>query len=323
MSKMTAFIITYNRLSMLKLTLKSILEQTYNEFEICILDNCSDDGTQSYIQELDNPKIRYVRHDKNLGGAGNTNYAFEHCQTEYFAVFHDDDILHSDLIEKEISYMDKHPGCTAVSCLANNINEKGERTRTIDAAKYQGRVYKGNEFFKEYLHHQATFTFPATIYRTSFFKTTGIKIVKEAGPCADVVLYMDIERNGGTLSEIPQVLIDYRIYTEQDSSLHLESMLIDLMRYLCSNEYYNKLLQNDQTGKKRYFKWFARRLMVRVASKHINGEQAINYLKEMQKVLQCSDGVYTALTILIHIEKRMPHITQGTYNLVKRNRMKR
>ena len=95
------------------------------------------------------------------------------------------------------------------------------------------------------------------------------------------------------------------------------------MRYLCSNEYYNKLLQNDQTGKKRYFKWFARRLMVRVASKHINGEQAINYLKEMQKVLQCSDGVYTALTILIHIEKRMPHITQGTYNLVKRNRMKR
>lgn len=284
-NKICIFLVTYNRKEYLKFALESVLNQSYEDFTITILDNCSTDGTKEYVESIIDKRIKYIRHEKNLGGLANIAYAFEHSEGEYFAVFHDDDILHPTLLEEEITYLEDHDECVAVSCLSNNIDEVGNYTKETNEGVHQIRNYSGKQFFEEYMNNQKSFTFPATLYRTNFIKLHKINIKSEPGPCTDVVLYMDIEKEGGMITEIPKVLIDYRIYKNQDSSLHLEEMLVKLINYLSEDEYYSQILKEDVVGQKKYFKWYFRRLLSREVSKCIKYDDAQNYLKIMNEVL--------------------------------------
>lgn len=94
------------------------------------------------------------------------------------------------------------------------------------------------------LEKQKNIVFPATMYRTDFIKDNNLYLRVEAGPCADVVLYMDIEKMGGKIAEIQYPLINYRIYANQDSSSNLEKMLISLISFLNKDNYYSELLKN-------------------------------------------------------------------------------
>ena len=278
-NKICIFLVTYNRKKYLKYALESVLNQSYGDFTLTILDNCSTDGTKEYVESILDQRIKYIRHEKNIGGLANIAYAFEHSEGEYFAVFHDDDILHSTLIEEEITYLEDHDECVAVSCLSNNIDENGNLINLINESKNKERKFTGNEFFTEYLNHQRSFTFPATMYRTSFIKNNFINIRSEPGPCFDVVLYMDIGKCGGTIVEIPKVLFDFRITKTQMSTTYLEDMLVKLIHYLSCNDYYRTLLMADHTGRTRFFKWYFRRLLARIISNCVNYGDAVKYLE--------------------------------------------
>ena len=174
--RITAFIVTYNRVEYLKKAIDSVLNQTCRDFELIILDNCSTDGTEEYVKSLNDDRITYIRHEKNIGGGGNIAYAFAHCKGDYFAVFHDDDVLHTNLLEEAAAYLDSHEQCAAVSCLSNIIDENGSYTRITDEAKAQERTFSGSGFFAEYINNQRNFVFPATLYRTAFIKEKQINM---------------------------------------------------------------------------------------------------------------------------------------------------
>lgn len=67
-TKIIALIVTYNRLEQLKYTIEKSLQ--FNFDELFIIDNASNDGTETYLQSLTNKNIRISRMTKNLGGAG-------------------------------------------------------------------------------------------------------------------------------------------------------------------------------------------------------------------------------------------------------------
>ena len=314
------YLVTYNRINYLKLALKSILNQTYSEFKLIVLDNCSTDGTEEYMKSLQDDRIQYIRHFQNIGGKENIRYAFDHCKSDYFAVFHDDDILKPNLLKEEIEYLEKNKNCVAVSCLANIIDENGKIIHLIDEKKYSKRSFSGTQFFTEYLNYQSHFIFPATVYRGEFIRRNEININLEVGPCYDVLLYFDIERKGGNIVEIPNVLMDYRIHTNQDSSLHLEKMLVQLIIYLSNDRYYHELLSNDLAGKKKYFYWYYKILLVRLTTKKLNYETADKYLEKMYGTLNLSILNYNILAYILKIVSIFDRIGFWGYKLIKRMR---
>lgn len=322
MRNIQIYITTYNRLPYLKMAISSILDQTFSDFSLYVLDNCSTDGTEEYVKSVDDERIHYIRHDKNIGGIGNIAYAFEHSEGEYFAVFHDDDILHSTLLEEEIAYLENHGDCVAVSCLSNNIDDVGNCIKKTNEGVHQIRNFSGKQFFEEYMNNQKSFTFPATLYRTNFIKIHKINIKSEPGPCADVVLYMDIEKEGGTITEIPKVLIDYRIYKNQDSSLHLEEMLVKLINYLSEDEYYSQILKEDVVGQKKYFKWYFRRLLSREVSKCIKYDDAQNYLKIMNESLGIPIKSVQSYKVLLWTANKLLVPANIAYRIVKKVKSK-
>lgn len=110
-------LLTYNHERLLPETVASILAQTFSGFELIISDDCSRDGTWTVIQDLAraDSRIRAIRPEKNLGMAGNANFAVSHAIGGYVAILHHDDLCSPQLLEKWMEVMTKHPNVGFVS----------------------------------------------------------------------------------------------------------------------------------------------------------------------------------------------------------------
>jgi|SaaInl8_200m_RNA_FD_contig_61_490630_length_1751_multi_5_in_0_out_0_1 glycosyltransferase involved in cell wall biosynthesis len=131
-SLVTICITTYNRKELLPLTLKSILNQTYKDIEIIIVDDFSSDGTQELIEnELLkwDRRIKYVRHSKNNGLAFGRNTAINNAKGKYFTFCDDDDEWEDNFIEEFVKIADSYGvswcfycGCKYKNLLGTMIN---------------------------------------------------------------------------------------------------------------------------------------------------------------------------------------------------------
>lgn len=86
-------VFTYNRASLLRDCITSILSQSFSDFELIISDNCSDDNTQEVSRSFIDERIRYFRNESNLGLRGNLEAGTTHAVGEIVFLMGDDDIL--------------------------------------------------------------------------------------------------------------------------------------------------------------------------------------------------------------------------------------
>ena len=107
--QVTVYICTHNRANLLAEAIRSVLSQTYADIAAVVLDNCSDDNTPDVVNSFDDPRLSYVRHEKEMYAALNWNSAIDRASTEYFCVFHDDDIMLPWMLEEEARRLDRHP----------------------------------------------------------------------------------------------------------------------------------------------------------------------------------------------------------------------
>ena len=89
--KVTVVITTYNRAGLLPRAVESVLAQTYTDYEIIIVDDCSSDNTQEVIAGFDDPRIHSFRHERNRGLSAARNTALFNARGEYVALLDDDD----------------------------------------------------------------------------------------------------------------------------------------------------------------------------------------------------------------------------------------
>ena len=96
----TIAIPTYNRAgSYLRETLAGAMNQTYENIEIIVSDNCSSDNTEAFIRGISDRRIRYFRHKTNIGANNNFNYCLEQANGDYFLLLQDDDMIDNDFVE--------------------------------------------------------------------------------------------------------------------------------------------------------------------------------------------------------------------------------
>jgi glycosyltransferase involved in cell wall biosynthesis len=91
---------TYNRADgYLKEAIQSVLNQTYPNLEIIVSDNCSSDDTGTVVKAFNDSRIRYHRHDVNIGPNNNFNFCLDQAQGAYFLLLHDDDLIDPDFFQ--------------------------------------------------------------------------------------------------------------------------------------------------------------------------------------------------------------------------------
>ena len=107
----TVYIPTFNRLELLQRAIESVRNQTYKNLEIIVVDDCSTDGTQKYLEQLakEDSRVRYFLKEKNSGACVSRNIAIENAKGEFITGLDDDDYFEKCRIEIFINAILKDP----------------------------------------------------------------------------------------------------------------------------------------------------------------------------------------------------------------------
>lgn len=99
---------SYNTSGFIRETIESVLNQTYQNFEIIIVDDCSTDSTDDVVAQINDERIKFIKNEKNSGAAVSRNRALIEAKGKWIAFLDSDDIWHPEKLEKQISFMEKN-----------------------------------------------------------------------------------------------------------------------------------------------------------------------------------------------------------------------
>jgi GT2 family glycosyltransferase len=182
-----ACVLTYNHANVIESTLQTILAQTVEGHEIVVSDDCSTDGTWEALCALSrsDSRVRAIRTPRNLGMAGNANFAIASTDRPYVALLHHDDLCAPDLLEKWRGVLVRHPD---VGFVFNAYANHG--TSRIDGHALRAERVDGPWFLEHFLLAQwgCPVRGTAMIRRTAWEASGGMR--EEFGLLADIDLWM-------------------------------------------------------------------------------------------------------------------------------------
>jgi glycosyltransferase involved in cell wall biosynthesis len=149
--KVSVLIPTFNYAHFLDETIQSALGQTFTDFELLIVDNCSDDDTATVVAAyLGDARVSYHRNEKNLGLVGNWNRCLELANGEYIKFLCADDKFEKTMLEKYVEVMDGDPGISLITCDKQAFGSKNHETITPVTYKQPGHKSVLDMLFNNY-----------------------------------------------------------------------------------------------------------------------------------------------------------------------------
>ncbi len=232
---LTIFILCHNRTAFAKQTINSVLAQTNREFRLIISDNSTNEELSGAVRS-EFPALELRRRVPSLSSADHFNQCISEVETDYFCLFHDDDLMKPDFVDSMLGTIKLYPMAVAYSCNAVIIDEANKPQRTSfesDAATLiiEGPHSLAGRYFSRFPNGIAPF--PAYIYRSEVIK--GIPINPQAGgKYSDVTWLLDISRRGSIVWNA-KTLIQYRMHSTNDGGIESTRDRLRLLGYLKAN----------------------------------------------------------------------------------------
>lgn len=161
---------TYNRIHTLPASVDSVLNQTYENLELIIMDDGSTDGTQEYVESITDKRVRYRRADKNMGPSAARNMGAELARGEYLAFQDSDDAWEPDKLDKQMKLMLDNSELAMVYSEFGFYRD-GELTVIIPSPKIPSEQKHGDLFF--YLLHYPLISTQTMLIKTKEFIAAG------------------------------------------------------------------------------------------------------------------------------------------------------
>ena len=218
--KVSVVIATYNRLEYLRDALVSVLNQSFGDFEIIISDDASLVDIKGMIDEFDDSRIRYYRHEKNLGISANKAFVLAQAKGEFVASLDDDDAWEPTYLSSLIPVLIENPELIVAACDHYIMDAHGdidlalsqENTRRWKRDQMQEGIYK--PFQELALINNSICTASAAIIRREMVPWQELEMV---GVYWDMYLSYLLSRGGMGLYYSPQYLVRYRIHEQSET----------------------------------------------------------------------------------------------------------
>lgn len=200
MPKVTFFMPVYNRAHTVRESVDSVLAQTFEDFELLLIDDGSTDDSVAIIEAYDDSRIRLVRHEQNQGIPKTRNEGLREARGEYLAILDSDDLAHPRRLEKQVRVLDENPRVAAVGSWLKKIDEKGHTKgillRPVGARRIHARI-----------PFTSCFKNPAMTARTELMREFGYR--EQFVYCQDIDMWarMSVEYQ---FTNIPEFLTHYR-----------------------------------------------------------------------------------------------------------------
>ena len=202
MAKVTVLMPTYNVAPYVKEAVDSVLRQTYRDFELLIMDDCSTDNTVEVVRSIDDPRIRIVQNEKNVGLAENLNRGLALIETEYVARMDGDDIAEPYWLEHEVSVLDSHPD---IGICSGGFERFG-------ATKSLVRFPERHEDIQANMLFECSVIVPT--FRMSLYRDHGLRYRSDAFPAEDYRFWAECLRVT-KIYNLQETLFHYRMHPSQ------------------------------------------------------------------------------------------------------------
>lgn len=209
----------YNAERFLAEAVESILQQSYTNLELIILNDGSTDRSHTILQRYTDPRIVYVQNKTNLGLTKTLNKGLALARGEYIARQDADDISAPTRLEKQKQFLDTHPEIHLVGNFWLNIGPHGRLLSTQ-------RLPVDSVEIREHLLVDLVITHATVMFRKEILAVTG-KYRELAGSAEDLDLWLRLAENFD-LCNIPEFLYSVRIHGDSvvgaGLNRHLESV---------------------------------------------------------------------------------------------------
>jgi len=241
----TVLMPVYNSERFLSEAIDSILNQTLTDFEFLIIDDGSTDNGLQIIKSYNDPRIRLVQNEKNLGITATLNKGIHLARTDLIARMDADDISYPERLNKQYTYLSHHPDCALLSTQARVITED-KQTEYIDDTD--------SDFFYYNLTFSTPIFHPSVMYRKKAVQSVGMYTVPHS---EDYELFWHLSRKY-KIYNLPEVLLDYRnssaslsqVNKKKEYSEAAYNQLVRNVRFYTGDNYtipenFMKCLQHD------------------------------------------------------------------------------
>jgi glycosyltransferase involved in cell wall biosynthesis len=167
-------VLCYKLAHLLPECVNSILSQSYCNIELVIMDDCSPDNTEEVARAFQDPRVRYVRNEKNLGVLRNENEGVRLSRGKYVWIISADDYLRKPyIVQRYVELMENHPRVGYVICSGVGVRD-GRETGVLPHSKYrdQDAIVPGHVFLKKLLHLNVVLAPSAMARRECYEKIT-------------------------------------------------------------------------------------------------------------------------------------------------------
>jgi glycosyltransferase involved in cell wall biosynthesis len=184
--------------------IKSILNQTFADFEFLIMNDGSWDQSVNIIKSFSDPRIRLIYNERNLGLIHTLNRGIEQSHSQYIARMDCDDISMPERIYKQVSLMDQHP----------EVGICGTWIEYFMGLQDVIRLPVSDGEIKAHLPILCPLAHPTVMFRTSVIKSNGLYYSHDYPHAEDYELWFRASRIT-SFANIPEVLLKYRIHPGQ------------------------------------------------------------------------------------------------------------
>lgn len=211
MPKLSVVMPLYNAEKYVEKAIYSILKQTYKDFELVLVDDCSTDKTMEIVSGIKDERINILKNERNFGIAYSRNKALKACTGEYIALMDDDDIATIDRFEKQVTFLDEH----------DEIDVVGSRYSIID--RHDAIKWTLPEVLHNPLYIRAALMFydpipnGSTMFRNDFIRSNKIQYKENCFGMEDYLFWIECSLHG-KITNLEDVFLYWRDSGENESS---------------------------------------------------------------------------------------------------------
>jgi glycosyltransferase involved in cell wall biosynthesis len=218
MSDIQIFIATFNRPELVLTALTSALKQDFHSFEVILSDNSSNNETENLVSGIEDRIFIYKKRRPSLPAIDHLNLILQEVTSEYFMIFHDDDVMHEDFIKILHQILVENDDVIAVGSNANVIrNGRKIRRRFNNRLKYNIKMESMEEMVYAY-SKPSIVPFPGYLYRKEVAEKLRFDVC-QGGKHSDAAFIINLLMLGSVIY-VAEPLMDYYIHSEQDSKIY-------------------------------------------------------------------------------------------------------
>ena len=215
--RVTIVIPTYNRARWLGGAIESALGQTLPDFRVLVSDNASTDETAAVVAGFDDPRLSYVRLDRNVELNEHFNRCIERTESEYLFLLPDDDRMLPELLEVAVPVLDAHPRVGLVHGRVRNVDDD-DRVIADDhdmTGLRELTIESGHDFIRRSLRESYRVHASTAVIRAAALD--GLRLDQADYPATDFALWLRLALNWD-VAFVPRTLAVYRLHSTSYTS---------------------------------------------------------------------------------------------------------